>query len=131
MSATQSRKPAFIEMLIELRSLDGTAVQLKDSTNVNGLAEKLARNLNCVVAGFCSSRLRQSTRLGKHNVPHHHAWLHSLLGASVPELPDLSQAGFIRLTHKFTERCVPDTVWPPSTLTDITRHASGRDLLLH
>jgi hypothetical protein len=99
MLATQSRKPAFVEVFIELRSLDGTAIRLQNSTNIVGLAEKLARNLNRVIAGSSRSRLRVSTRLGKHNVPHHQSWLHSLLGASVPQLPDLSQAAFVRLFH--------------------------------
>jgi hypothetical protein len=50
MSATQSRKPAFVEVLIELRSLDGTAVRL--------IARTVVLSKNCTK---CAVSLRSTS----------------------------------------------------------------------
>jgi hypothetical protein len=116
-------------MLVELVPFNGMAVGLNNSANIKGLAEKLTRGVNRVVTRLRGARLRQLTRLGKHNVPHHRSWLHSLLTRSVPQFPDLLQVAFMsnnplrRLALRARH-----TVAPLASRTWISRSASACDL---
>ena len=68
----QTGKSALVIMFIQLGRLDTMAVGLQNPANVNGLTEKFASHMNCVVTRSSRAGLGQSAGLGKHNVPHGH-----------------------------------------------------------
>jgi hypothetical protein len=43
------RKPAFVEVLIQFRPLDHPAMWFEYPADITGLAEKLARHMDCIV----------------------------------------------------------------------------------
>jgi hypothetical protein len=97
-------------MFIQFGPLDQSAVWLQNPANIKALAEKLARHMNRMVARSGCARLRQSTWLREHNVPHHCAGSLRCWVPSVPELTELSQAGLSKVFHISTKRCSLATV---------------------
>jgi len=97
-------------MFIQFGPLNRPAVWLQNPANIKALAKKLARHMNRMVARSGCARLRQSTWLREHNVPHHRLAPYAAepIGA---QLTELSQAALPKVFHISTARCSSATVW--------------------
>ena len=89
----QTGETAPVIVPLQLSTIDKPPVGFNHPTNVTGSIQQFAGYLDCCIAGFHRTRLRQSASFGEDDMPHHPGIAPSLFGGSLPQLWRRRQAG--------------------------------------